>query len=255
MYKFGPYIGSLAACLVCLPLSIYSQHANAWFIFLPLGAIARALEKDPDAISVSTHDRLVGKCLGYHTNQTMVGTKSAAEMSFHQTMAQAVLEKAAQRDEVKTLGDAYSTKWGRAAEVGRDTNLAYGRDLALACTTLNVPFSLAGQMAQQERIKREEESRRAEEIARQVKEATQREDENRKLTEKPHQPIAQAEAAAIGQIDFNSEARKAGRILGCKTTDPKVVAAEGSNIVFAMICDEGGTLVVVCDPTGLCLKK
>ena len=58
-----------------------------------------------------------------------------------------------------------------------------------------------------------------------------------------------------GQIDFNAEANKAARILGCQATDSKVLGIVGANIQYAIHCDDGKTLNLSCDQSGLCLQQ
>lgn len=56
-------------------------------------------------------------------------------------------------------------------------------------------------------------------------------------------------------IDFNAEARKSARILGCTASELKVTGVEQMNVVYFVTCNGGASLSLSCDPTGLCLKK
>jgi len=115
----------------CLAFVLFSQSALAWFIWVPTGLIARALETDPDTITVSTDDRALGKCAGLHVNQARKFSAQnqpygdqpggappppeSGATKFHQDMAELSVERAADKENVKKLGDAYSTRWSRVA--------------------------------------------------------------------------------------------------------------------------------------------
>jgi hypothetical protein len=62
-------------------------------------------------------------------------------------------------------------------------------------------------------------------------------------------------ASSSHQLDFNIEANKAARILGCRPLEVKVTGTEGGDIQYRVVCDGSKTLNLSCDPTGLCLKK
>ena len=57
------------------------------------------------------------------------------------------------------------------------------------------------------------------------------------------------------QIDFNVEAIKTSRILGCQPSEVKVVGAEKENILYAVVCSDSKALRLSCDPSGLCLQR
>lgn len=237
-------------------LLLASHDASAWFFFFPGSAISRALEKDPEKIEVSSKDRLVGKCAGLHVNQTNSRGKSAEEMTFHRTMAEKTVELAENKDKTKELAEAYSAKWSRAAAVDRNTNRAYGADLAGGCRSIGLPITLAEQ--KQDQARREQEARAQEEAKR--NEEGKRLEEARQRQEAKQEPVGGdvKQAASIqsaSPIDFNAEARKAARILGCTTSDLRVTGVESKNVVFVASCENGGPLTLSCDPTGLCLKN
>ena len=56
-------------------------------------------------------------------------------------------------------------------------------------------------------------------------------------------------------VDFNAEALKASRILGCSASEAKVVGAEKENILYSITCRDSAPLQLSCDPSGLCLQK
>lgn len=57
------------------------------------------------------------------------------------------------------------------------------------------------------------------------------------------------------QVDFNFEANKAARILGCQPAEMKVTGVEGGNILYLVACDDSKLLNLSCEPSGLCLQK
>jgi hypothetical protein len=96
----------------------------------------------------------------------------------------------------------------------------------------------------------EEEARRiaAEEVGKQNKDGVSSNDVIRLPSEKT--------AAVQSQpVDFDAEAQKAARILGCQPMQAKVTGTEGGDIQYRVVCDGSKTLNLSCDPTGLCLKK
>ena len=142
---------SLTACSLALMCTI-SNNAFAWII-IPIGAIARALETDPDSISVSATDRTLGKCAGLHVNQARKHSTSQSafpddikdrpespETVFHSNMANFAVERATDKDKVKDLANAYSVRWARVAGADIHANRAYGADLAKACIQQDIPL-------------------------------------------------------------------------------------------------------------------
>ena len=105
-----------------------------------------------------------------------------------------------------------------------------------------------------EEAKRQEEAQKLEEAKRQ-EEAQKIEEARQRALEKLPKNAPSAKAPASKMIDFNFEARKSARILGCSTSDLKVAGVEGKNIVYVANCDRSTSLTLLCDPTGLCLKK
>lgn len=61
--------------------------------------------------------------------------------------------------------------------------------------------------------------------------------------------------ALTPKVDFNAEALKASRILGCSASEAKVVGVETVNILYAIACSDSKQLQLSCDPSGLCLQK
>jgi hypothetical protein len=68
-------------------------------------------------------------------------------------------------------------------------------------------------------------------------------------------PFEGTAAVQSHPVDFDVEASRAAKILGCQTTQVKVTGAEGGNIRYRVVCDGAKTLNLSCDPTGLCLQK
>ncbi|OGA44916.1 MAG: hypothetical protein A3F74_25705 [Betaproteobacteria bacterium RIFCSPLOWO2_12_FULL_62_58] len=252
---------------------LVSGNANAWFIVIPTGAIARALETDPDTIVVSSADRALGKCAGLHVNQGQKFSTSQSpfpddvttrpespEAIFHGNMANMAVEKASEKDKVKDLANAYSARWGRVAGADLNANRAYGADLARGCMQNDIPLRTSDYTAWQ--AKQEETKRRAMEEERIRAEETQKrlraEEEARQAraaikASPPPEPIQVSSPPK--NIDYTAEARKSARILGCATEDVRVIGIEVQNILFSAKCETGQSLVLTCDQSGLCLRK
>lgn len=64
-----------------------------------------------------------------------------------------------------------------------------------------------------------------------------------------------SKSTASNQVNFNAEANKAARILGCQPTELKVTGIDGVNIQYAIPCNDGKTLILACDQSGLCLTQ
>ena len=251
-----------------------SGTANAWFVILPFGAIARALEVEPDSITVSSQDRALGKCAGLHVNQTRKymspavvsagsdplsggGSQGSQTVespvgSFHRKMADEAVAKASEKDKVRQLADAYSVKWGRAAGVDQQANRAYGADLASACAQSGIAVSFPAwqsqEAAKQKQLEDDERKRlKAEEDAKRVTPS-----ESARST--PTSTLAHGSSPST-TVDYSTEAGKAARILGCNTADTRVMGVEGQSIIFRADCGGGQFLTLVCDQSGLCLKK
>jgi len=60
---------------------------------------------------------------------------------------------------------------------------------------------------------------------------------------------------ASKQVDFNFEATKSARILGCQAADIKVTGADGGSILYYVTCQDARQIKLSCDPTGLCLQR
>lgn len=68
-------------------------------------------------------------------------------------------------------------------------------------------------------------------------------------------PSRKLAATASQQVDYDLEANKAARILGCQPLEVKVVGADGGNIQYRVACDGSRSLLLSCDPSGLCLQN
>jgi hypothetical protein len=269
----------------CLAGLVASGNASAWFIFLPIGAMARALETDPDSITVSSEDRALGKCAGLHVNQgrkyvdyhPVDGTADPFSSSpsqtqspaspigiFHKKMIEEAIGRASERDKVEKLAHAYSTKWGRAAGVDRQANLAYGADLARGCVQSGIAVRYADYPAWQAQQEARRQTR-AEEQQKRVQTQEQQKSVDAEVTGKragtgepaaPAQPANMAQASTAPRaIDFSAEARKSARILGCNAAEARVIGVDGQSILFTADCEGGPSLTLACDQSGLCLKR
>ena len=193
-------------------------------------------------------------------------------------MAELAVQKASEKEKVKELGEAYSTRWSRVAGADRSANLEFGRDLASNCAQNRIPATIAQreewqkkelenrleeqiQAAEREKVlKAEEEAKRLqtqqEQMLREREQQKAREATKLRpasLTTTTESPVTSN--AKKDEIDFSAEAKKSARILGCITKDVRVTGADGTNVLFKAICNDGSTLALTCDPTGLCLKK
>jgi hypothetical protein len=86
-----------------------------------------------------------------------------------------------------------------------------------------------------------------EERLKQAKAVTEKKSENA--------PSTRMQVASTSTIDFNFEANKAARILGCQPTEVKVTGVDGADIQYSIACISTKPLNLSCDPTGLCLAK
>jgi len=268
------YFYTISSAFLLLISLCASSGANAWFFFIPTGAIIRALETDPDSISVSAKDRALGKCAGAHLNQAekfSVGQSSfpapegtplpppeshaeSPATAFHANMVDVAVDKASDKSKVRELAGAYSTRWKRVAGSDISANRAYGADLARGCVESDIPLTLTGyadwraKKDEEQRVLQEQETarRQAEEAARAARMRTPVQVEA---------PIPVTIAASPHNVDFNAEAKKSALILGCVTQDVRVIGADAGDVVFSAICDTGTSLTLKCDQTGLCLKK
>jgi hypothetical protein len=257
---------------VLLVTFVLSNDALAWII-IPIGAIARAFETDPDSIVVSAMDRALGKCAGLHVNQARkLSTSQSAfpddattrpdspQTIFHSNMAEVAVEKASDKNKVKDLANAYSARWARVAGADVSANRAYGADLARGCMQNDIPLRStdysAWQARQNDKKSRliEEERMRDEETQKRLKAEM---NARRTGAETNVTPPTQAVQVSSGpkNIDFTAEARKSARILGCTTDDVRVIGIEVQNILFTAMCESGQPLVLTCDQSGLCLRK
>jgi hypothetical protein len=100
------------------------------------------------------------------------------------------------------------------------------------------------------RLAAEEDAKRvaAEEAQKQTKGGTSK----KTAAQLPSDKVA---AGQPQQVDFDVEASKAARILGCQPLEVKVTGAEGGNIQYRVACDGSKSLLLSCDPSGLCLQK
>jgi hypothetical protein len=260
---------TIAALLVCLSSS---NIANAWFIFIPTGAIVRAMETDPDSIVVSNSDKLFGQCAGYHVNQAQRGltrgnqrdvtnpaaipqeTTRTAESQFHSDMADIALARSSDKDKVKSLAEAYSVRWGRVASADREANLQYGRNLAQGCFSNDIPLRHSDYPAWQTR--QEEKKRQQAEVERKRLEAAAEEQRRLRAEEASKvEPRVTSTSTTTPTIDYMMEAKKSARILGCSTNDVRITGAENNNVLMSASCGTGQDLLLVCDKTGTCLKR
>lgn len=246
----------LGVLTVCWP-----APANAvFFFFLPLGAIAEALETDPDKATYSAKDQHFAKCAGFHLNQAQGPADTA---SFHESMAQKAVEASEDKKQVTNVASAYSRRWAKAARVDAQTNRAYGADLGYSCAQVSLPRThkedlamRARQEEERQRLAAEQAERLQAEAAKQAaaKAAAEAAAAQAAIVPAVSRTIGTSEAAVV-QVDFNMEATKASRILRCTPLNLKVVGTEANNILYDVSCADGASLQLACDRTGLCLGR
>lgn len=275
-------------------LFIASANAYAWFFIFPIPNIAKpaalqrvidALEKSPEtrALAFLSEDKTFGskywvwgRYTGYvtqeeadriatercETSKRNAQTQSAGGQPLYdfgdkkcelhpfapnegpriaETRRKAAEEEAKQiaaEEEAKRLAAAEEAKRIAAAEEAK--RLAAEEE--------------AKRLADAEEAKRQDELKRQEKAGQQA-EARQQEEASRRTSKGGSDRLARVRSSAVGTIDFNAEARKSARILGCVTSDPKVVGVENKNILFLAPCSGGYSITLSCDPEGLCLKK
>lgn len=278
-------------CCVSAFTAMTCGDANAiFFFFFPGGAISRALEKDPESISVSGDDRVLAKCAGFHVNQLQGQLQRSAaarspfpgegsappdrtsEAEFHDSMGALATKKASDPATVRDLAYAYSARWTRVSQADRLAGRTYASDLATACSRVDIPRIKAEHAVWQAR-QEEAQRRAAEEIARKQQEAREaeqarQEEARQKAAEedrlKRDNPLAQQrqdqgsngpQVTPVMRVDYALEAAKASRILGCTPSRLMVLGADAGNVLYEATCAAGGMLQLTCDPTGLCLRK
>jgi hypothetical protein len=162
----------------------------------------------------------------------------------------------------------------RQAEEARTVAAAEeARRVAVIEEARRVALVAAEEARKAEELRKGEEVRKAEETRRLEDEANRRLVEEQRLaqdkiaaeTKIAPKPIPTSmrsvlrtqSVAASGtqQIDFEAEARKAARILGCFPAEARVSGADRGNVNFRVSCTNQQTLVLSCDSTGLCLEK
>jgi len=102
---------------------------------------------------------------------------------------------------------------------------------------------------EQQRIAAEEEERRREEAERVAATKTKG---GVKTKAVQRQTLVSAQT---GSVDFNAEATKAARILGCQSPELKVMGTDAGNILYLAKCADTKILNLRCDKTGLCLVR
>ncbi len=111
---------------------------------------------------------------------------------------------------------------------------------------------------QQKKIAGEDEARRvatATEAKRLADEGEAKQSEANTSKRAEAKPSPKQAASSPQKPDFNVEANKSARILGCKPSTSRVTGVEGGNIQYSVDCENSKTLNLSCDPSGLCLQK
>lgn len=161
-------------------------------------------------------------------------------------------KKAAEEEAQKLAAIEEAKRIAAAEEVKRIAAAEEARRIAAEEEAKRI--AAAEEAKRQEELKLQEDAKRQAE-ARQQEETRQQQEARRKPSKAGNIKVASVRPPTAGAIDFNAEARKSARILGCLTSEPKVTGVDGKNIIFSVACDGGGSMNLSCDPSGLCLKK
>src|SRR5258706_7115596 len=237
-----------------------SSAANAWFIFIPTGAIRKAMETDPATVAVSPADRSLGQCAGLHVNQARKGMGNAdtygderyqsgpprtsttsPESKFHSDIADFALLRATDKDKVKSVAEAYSVRWSRVAGADRQANLQYGANLVRGCRQNDLPVRFTEFTAWQAR----QEEKKKQPAA----------DESRPVDTASSEQKATPVSLSTPGVDYIAEAKKSARILGCPPGDVTVTGKENDNVLVSANCGTGPLLLLTCDQSGVCLRR
>ena len=239
----------VARLLVLAAGLLFSGIANAWFFFwIPLPG-NKAFDTDPDSIVVSPSDRTLGQCAGLHLNQAQKGMSSGTfvdrypgapppepptqtpESKFHSDMADMALERALEKDKVKSLAEAISVRWGRVGSADQKAGRQYSIALIRACNSVDIPWRYSD--FQQWQAGQDEKKRL-------------REEAERKRIQEERAKATPAAAQLVGSVDFMAEARKSAQALGCMAAEVQLAGAEQSELLFVARCSNGGQLTMKC---------
>ena len=271
-------------------IALTTTSAYAWFFFIPIPNVAKppslnqiidGLEKavQTRALASVAEDKTFGSRYWVWGQQTGDITQEEANRSAIQKCEAALRNAKAQIADGRPLYDFGDNKCElhpftpnegpKIAEARKKAAEEEAQKLVAIEEAKRVGAAEEAKRAAEEEAKRvaaAEETKRQEELklkaearrqaeAKQQEEARQQEEASRK-TSRGGIRLASSRTPTTGAIDFNAEARKSARILGCITTsEPKVTGVEGKNIQFLVACDNGSSLNLSCDPSGLCLKK
>jgi hypothetical protein len=266
---------------------LLSTNANAWFFIFPIPNLAKPgpLQITIDALEKSSETRalaFVSEDKAFGSKYWVWGKYSSSEVSQETADRYALdqCEGSLRTAKAKTEGGQLLYNFGdkkcelhpftpndgpkiaeakrKAAEEekGRLATIEEAKRLAVEEERKRLAAEdeqkrLAAE-AESRRIAAEEEQKRiaVEEEAKRTKTSGAK---KAKVSDISRQPPVKSPVST--QVDFDAEANKTARILGCHPTQAKVTGAEGGNIQYRVACDDSKSLSLSCDPTGLCLQK
>lgn len=279
----------LLAAFVLVACLIFSTAANAIFFFIPIPNLSKppalqtlidALEKSEEtkAVALVSEDKTFGRkyyVWGHHAGRVTQAEADRIAMS----QCEAALARAkGMKAGGKELYD-YGNKKCELYSFANQTLLLPAAEPAAsspagspqrADSTDDAAKEVeAKKKSAEEEAKRlavEEDSKRlaaeaaakaaTEEQAQRVVSEEQAKQGKLDQLKRPETPASSAkQAVALKQIDFNAEANKASRILGCQPLELKVTGVEAGNVQYLATCHDSKTLSLSCDPSGLCLRK
>lgn len=262
-------------------VSLLSTNANAWFFIFPIPNLAKPgpLQATIDALEKSTETRalaFVFEDKSFGSKQWVWGKYSSAEVSQETADRYALdqCESSLRNARTKTEGGQSLYNFGdkkcelhpftpndgpkvaaakkKAAEEEARTVAAAEEVKRLAAEEDARKLAVAEEEAK--RVAADEQAKRiaAEEDAKRVKTGGPK---KLKAADVTRPSAVRPTAVASAQVDFNIEANKAARILGCQPSEARVTGVDGGNIQYSVACADSKTLNLSCDPSGLCLQK
>jgi hypothetical protein len=271
--------------LVITLASLLSTNANAWFFIFPIPNLAKPgpLQATIDALEKSTETR----ALAFNSEDKTFGSKQwvwgsyAGEVSQEkanvialercENSLKAAKAQSAGGQPLYSFGDkncelhpftpndgpkiAEAKRKAAEAESGRLAAIEEARRVAVEEERKRIAAE-----EEQKRLSAEEESRRIASEEEQKRVAAEEEAKRTKgrgaKKEKASDMARQTplKSPTLAQIDYEVEANKAAKILGCQPTQVKVTGAEGGNIQYTVACIGSKALKLSCDASGLCLQ-
>ena len=269
-----------------IALLLISGRANAWFFIFPIPNVAKpaalqslinALEKSEEtrAVAYVSEDKtFASKVWTWGKYSGLVSQEEADQRALDMCRSNLAVAKS------KTEGGQKLYDFGtkdcelytfftpndgpKKAEAKRKADEAEAKRLA----DIEEAKKVAAE-EERKRIAAEEEQKRVAAEVEQQRIAAEEEERRREEAERALAAKAQTKGGAkakaaqkstlasvqAGSVDFNAEATKAARILGCQSPELKVMGTDAGNILYLAKCADTKTLNLKCDKTGLCLAR